>query len=89
MQKMFRGAGVALITPFDNEANVDYEALVSHVDYVIEGGVDYLLALGTTSEVPTLSFDEQVAVVDAVIKEKLASGAIVGGCRWKFYFGSY
>lgn len=69
MQKMFRGAGVALITPFDNEANVDFEALVSHVDYVIEGGVDYLLALGTTSEVPTLSFDEQVAVVDAVIKE--------------------
>lgn len=58
----FTGVGVALITPFDRKGSVDFAALATVVDRVIEGGVDYLLALGTTSETPTLTAAERVAV---------------------------
>ncbi len=48
------GVGAAMITPFTREGRVDYEALGRMIDYVIEGGVDYIVALGTTAETPTL-----------------------------------
>lgn len=58
----FTGVGVALITPFDSKGSVDFAALAAIIERVIEGGVDYLLALGTTSESPTLTAAERVAV---------------------------
>ena len=58
----FTGVGVALITPFDNKGSVDFAALANIIERVIAGGVDYILALGTTSEVPTLTAAERVAV---------------------------
>ena len=58
----FTGVGVALITPFDNKGSVDFAALANIIERVITGGVDYILALGTTSEVPTLTAAERVAV---------------------------
>jgi 4-hydroxy-tetrahydrodipicolinate synthase len=45
---MFEGTGVALVTPFTKDNVVDFEALGKIIDTVIEGGVDYLVALGTT-----------------------------------------
>ena len=47
------GVGAAMITPFTPEGKVDYQALACMIDYVIEGGVDYIVALGTTAETPT------------------------------------
>ena len=42
-----------MITPFTADGRVDYEALGRMIDYVIEGGADYIVALGTTAETPT------------------------------------
>ncbi|HLO70771.1 MAG TPA: 4-hydroxy-tetrahydrodipicolinate synthase [Flavipsychrobacter sp.] len=63
----FRGAGVALITPFNTDGSVDYAALEVLVNHVITGGVNYLVALGTTSEAPTLSADERKQVLKFIV----------------------
>lgn len=58
----FTGMGVALITPFDSKGSIDFAALAAIIERVISGGADYLLALGTTSESPTLTAAERVAL---------------------------
>ncbi|MFZ9848011.1 MAG: 4-hydroxy-tetrahydrodipicolinate synthase [Flavobacteriales bacterium] len=63
-----KGTGVALITPFTKENEVDYTALTNLVNKVIEGGVNYLVVLGTTGESVTLTKDEKKKVV-AKVKE--------------------
>lgn len=62
------GTGVALITPFTENNAVDTEALANIVDYVVEGGVEYIVVLGTTSEVATLTADEKKLVCQTIIK---------------------
>ena len=57
------GTGVALVTPFDEQQRIDRESLYRLVNYVIDGGVDFLVALGTTAETATLSADERAVVV--------------------------
>lgn len=57
---------MALVTPFDDQGEVDYAALERLVDYVINGGVDYLVAMGTTGETPTLTTDDRRGVLDCV-----------------------
>ena len=57
--KKFSGVGVALVTPFDETGRVDEHSLRNLVNYVIDGGVDYLVALGTTSEAATMTADER------------------------------
>lgn len=64
----FYGTGVALVTPFDLNNQVDYKALEKLVNFQIENGINYLVALGTTAETPTLSADEQQKVVDFIVK---------------------
>lgn len=66
MIEKLKGLGVALVTPFTASGEVDYPALERLVDYVIEGGVDYLVVMGTTGETPTLTLPERVAVLRAV-----------------------
>ena len=66
MIEKLKGLGVALVTPFTSSGEVDYPALDRLVDYVIEGGVDYLVVMGTTGETPTLTLPERVAVLRAV-----------------------
>lgn len=66
MIERLKGLGVALVTPFTDNGEVDYAALERLVDYVIEGGVDYLVVMGTTGETPTLALPERVAVLRAV-----------------------
>jgi 4-hydroxy-tetrahydrodipicolinate synthase len=69
-----KGLGTALITPFLENGEVDYKALDTLVEHQIAGGTDYLVLLGTTSEVPTLSYSEQDAIVAHVIEK--AAGRI-------------
>lgn len=64
-----KGLGTALVTPFLENGEVDYPALGSLVEHQIAGGTDYLVVLGTTSEVPTLTISEQDAIVSYVIKQ--------------------
>ncbi len=56
------GVGAALITPFTEEGRIDYPALARVIDYVIGGGVDYIVALGTTAETPTLYLHERATI---------------------------
>lgn len=62
------GTGVALITPFKKDFSVDVEALKKIVDFQVEGGIDYLVVLGTTAESATLTKDEKQLVIDTVIE---------------------
>ena len=62
------GTGVALVTPFKKDFSVDTEALIRIVDYVIEGGVEYLVVLGTTAESATLSKDEKELVINTIVE---------------------
>jgi dihydrodipicolinate synthase len=65
----FKGLGVALITPFKEEGSIDFEALSRLVDYHLESGTDYIVALGTTAETPTLSKKERVEVVRFIVEK--------------------
>lgn len=64
----FTGTGVALVTPFKNNYSVDTDALVCIVSHIIENGADFLVALGTTSEAPTLTTEEKRLVVSTILK---------------------
>ncbi|MGQ8338971.1 4-hydroxy-tetrahydrodipicolinate synthase [Sunxiuqinia sp. A32] len=66
MSHPFTGAGVALVTPFKEDLSIDFDALENLIEYQISNGMDYLVALGTTAETPTLSTDEQLEVVKCV-----------------------
>lgn len=75
----FIGTGVPLITPFKTDGTVDFEALGKIVNHVIEGGIEYVVALGTTSEVCTLSKVEQNAIVKKIVEEVKGRVPIVVG----------
>lgn len=64
----FRGTGVALVTPFKEDGSVDLRSLERLVEYVIAGGVDYLVVLGTTGEPATLTAEEKRAVRETIIR---------------------
>ena len=78
IQDKIKGVGVALITPFNN-FEVDYEALARMVDHVIEGGVDYIVALGSTAEAATLSLKERQEVLDFIVERTAKRVPIVAG----------
>lgn len=62
------GTGVAIVTPFHNYGTIDFGSLEKLVNFIIDGGVDFIVALGTTSEAPTLTDDEKGAVMDVVLE---------------------
>jgi len=69
MNNKFYGTGVALVTPFDINGNVDYVAFSRLLAHVIDGGVDYVLVMGTTGETPCLSATERRQVIEFAKKE--------------------
>jgi len=64
-----KGTGVALVTPFESNGDVDYSSLKKLVDHVICNGVDFVVAMGTTSEAATLSTKEKESVLQIIIEE--------------------
>ena len=68
MAEGYTGTGVALVTPFLNDKSIDFNGLDNVVNHVINGGVEYIVALGTTGEPATLSKDEKKLVVKSIIK---------------------
>ncbi len=68
MTDPFTGTGVALVTPFRSDRSIDFEALDRMVNHVIDGGIDYIVALGTTGESVTLSKEEKKEVVEHIIR---------------------
>ena len=65
---MFKGVGVALVTPFQSNGQVDFNGLQRLVEHQINNGTDYLVVQGTTGESATLSSDEKKAVLDFIIE---------------------
>jgi len=64
----FVGTGVALITPFNDDYSVDYKSLRNIVDFTLQNGAKFLVALGTTSEAPTLNAEEKKNVVKTIVE---------------------
>ena len=62
------GTGVALVTPFNSSMAVDEKALARVIEFVIDGGVEYIVTLGTTGETPTLSREEKVRIARFTIE---------------------
>ena len=65
---IFKGTGVALVTPFKDDFSVDVEALTRIVNHVIDNGADFLVVLGTTSEAPTLTAEEKKLVINTILE---------------------
>ncbi len=74
-----KGTGVALVTPFNQQKQVDHQALAKLVNFVIDGGVDFLVALGTTAETATLNDKERLEVVKTIKKANNARVPMVIG----------
>lgn len=68
IRRRLSGMGVALITPFNEDGSVDYDALIRLVEYQVQNGIDFLCVLGTTAETPTLTADEKKKIKQVVIE---------------------
>jgi 4-hydroxy-tetrahydrodipicolinate synthase len=78
MQK-FKGLGVAMVTPFSADGSIDIPALEKLTNFLIDGGVDYLVVQGTTGESPVLSKEEKQKTLDVVAKANNGRKPIVFG----------
>ena len=72
MNNIFRGLGIALVTPFKQNGEIDYDALERLIEYQIENGADFFTILATTGESPCLSAEEKNELTKTIVK-------IVGG----------
>ena len=75
----FHGTGVAIITPFKSDRSVDHAALKTVIDHMINGGVEYIVSLGTTGESAALNDDEKRAVWDTTISHVNKRVPLVAG----------
>jgi 4-hydroxy-tetrahydrodipicolinate synthase len=78
----FYGTGIAMVTPFQADGKIDYEGLEKLINYLIEGGVEYLVSLGTTGESATLSSEERKQVwafTSKVVKGRVSLVAGIAG----------
>lgn len=77
-----RGTGVALVTPFKKNYDVDYDALKNVINHVIDGKVEYLVVLGTTAEAPTLNTPEKTDIIKYtydIVKKRVPVVVGIGG----------
>jgi 4-hydroxy-tetrahydrodipicolinate synthase len=79
IRSKLRGTGVALVTPFTKSGDVDYPGLENLVNHCINGGVEYLVSLGTTGESVTLSAEEKLDVLNFTIEKAAKRVPIVAG----------
>jgi dihydrodipicolinate synthase len=77
---IFKGLGIALITPFTSDGSVDYDALKRIIDYQLDNGADFLCILATTGETPCLTKDEKSAIKTLVVNRVKGRVPILMGC---------
>ncbi len=77
---IFKGLGIALVTPFKENGEVDYESLLRLVDYQLENGADFFCILATTGETPTLTAEEKHLIKELVVEKVQARVPILMGC---------
>ena len=73
------GTGVALVTPFDANSKIDFASLEKVIDHVIDGGVEYIVSLGTTGETPTLDKEEKIDIIQFTFEKVKARVPVVVG----------
>ncbi len=69
LRTKLQGTGVAIITPFKSSMEVDFDALGKLIDFIIEGGIEYIVTLGTTGETPTLDTEEQFDIINYTLEK--------------------
>jgi 4-hydroxy-tetrahydrodipicolinate synthase len=79
LRTTLQGTGVALITPFSSDLKVDFKSLGKVIDAMINGGVEYLVTLGTTGETPTLDKQEKLDIVNYTFEKVAGRVPIVVG----------
>ena len=79
VQEKFKGVGVALITPFHDDGNIDFPVLKRLIQNCSNGKVDYLVVNGTTSEASTITQKEKIAILDFVVENNTAKLPIMYG----------
>lgn len=77
---IFKGLGIALVTPFKQNGSVDYEALLRLVEYQLDNGADFFCILATTGETPTLTAEEKKRIKDLIVEKVQARVPILMGC---------
>ncbi len=76
---MFKGVGTAIITPFDNDQNVDYNALRKITRHQVDNEIDAIVILGTTGESPVISDDERKKITETIMDEADGNCTIIIG----------
>jgi 4-hydroxy-tetrahydrodipicolinate synthase len=79
VRDILKGTGVALVTPFQQDGSVDFDSLQRLINFVIDGGVQYVVTLGTTGETPTLSKEEKLEVIQYTFSAVSARVPVVIG----------
>ncbi len=74
-----KGLGVAMVTPFDSNGDVDFESIPTIVENISTGRANYIVIMGTTAEVVCLSSQEKKAVIEAVVKTNKSKLPLVVG----------
>ena len=64
LRKVLKGTGVAIVTPFNEDGSIDFQSLDKTIDFLLEGGINYLVTLGTTGEAPTIDYEEKVELIN-------------------------
>ena len=77
---IFKGLGIALVTPFKQDGSVDYDAILRLVDYQLENGADFFCILATTGETPTLTQEEKSKIKNLIVDRVQARVPILMGC---------
>lgn len=80
MQNIFKGLGIALITPFSSDGSVDYVTLGRLLDYQLKNGADFFCILATTGETPTLTKEEKQRIKELVVEKVGDKVPILMGC---------
>lgn len=80
VRNIFKGLGIALITPFCEDGSVDYKSLVRLMEYQLDNGADFLCILATTGETPCLTKDEKQKIKDLVVSTVKGRVPILMGC---------
>lgn len=76
---IFTGAGTALVTPFTPAGEIAWEELEKLVEFQLEGGIDAIIACGTTGEAATMTAEEHLRVVDFIIKKVNGRVPVIAG----------
>jgi len=79
LKKMLSGTGVAIVTPFNSQHQIDFKALANIIEFLIQGGVQYIVSLGTTGETPVLDAAEKKDILQFTYQQVAGRIPVVAG----------